>query len=180
MIKYYYSNELYHYGIPGMRWGHRKQYYSSSANSVSGRNKFGDRAHGFMSDISERYNKRKEYKRAKKIVEGGKLRKKGQTILGRNLQSRALSFLAYTQILGTGISAAKKHADQNAILFTKNYGAIPVANIDYALSKALATGTAIGIGVNNHIKTSQMRAYDNATAKERKEAEEIVKNYRKR
>ena len=27
-------NELCHYGVPGMRWGHRKQTYSDSYNNV--------------------------------------------------------------------------------------------------------------------------------------------------
>ena len=27
-----YDNELYHYGIPGMRWGHRKSVYDVNAN----------------------------------------------------------------------------------------------------------------------------------------------------
>ena len=50
MTYYVYGNELYHYGIPGMRWGHRKgpdtsngsskprygseEYYRNKANST--------------------------------------------------------------------------------------------------------------------------------------------------
>ena len=34
MWQYTYSNELYHYGIPGMKWGHRKNQYGMSKRQV--------------------------------------------------------------------------------------------------------------------------------------------------
>lgn len=34
MIKRYYSNELYHYGVPGMKWGHRKDPYSITTSNT--------------------------------------------------------------------------------------------------------------------------------------------------
>lgn len=44
-----YNNELIHYGVPGMKWGHRKRYFYKS-----------DKAYNKMSDYGDKINDRKK------------------------------------------------------------------------------------------------------------------------
>lgn len=62
MWQYNNTNELYHYGIPGMRWGHRKERYpTSNRRYVSVRDRLNDRRYGYQNqkaNLQLEYNKR--------------------------------------------------------------------------------------------------------------------------
>ena len=62
------SNELYHYGIPGMKWGHRKQ--RSQTNFVKKTNRYQDRVYKVNSDFAKRREEinNKERSRSARIV----------------------------------------------------------------------------------------------------------------
>lgn len=60
MWEYNYTNELYHYGVPGMRWGHRKNesYYRNKAQKSiskmkSSKTKLGKHFHNYSAYINE-------------------------------------------------------------------------------------------------------------------------------
>lgn len=67
MWQYKQTNELYHYGIPGMKWGHRKERYpTSNRRYVSVRDRLNDRRYGYQNqkaDLQLEYNKRLSNKR---------------------------------------------------------------------------------------------------------------------
>lgn len=62
MWQYKQTNELYHYGIPGMKWGHRKERYpTSNRRYVSVRDRLNDRRYGYRNqkaNLQLEYNKR--------------------------------------------------------------------------------------------------------------------------
>lgn len=67
MWQYKQTNELYHYGIPGMKWGHRKERYpTSNRRYVSVRDRLNDRRYGYQNqkaNLQLEYNKRLSNKR---------------------------------------------------------------------------------------------------------------------
>ena len=67
MWQYKQTNELYHYGIPGMKWGHRKERYpTSNRRYVSVRDRLNNRRYGYQNqkaNLQLEYNKRLSNKR---------------------------------------------------------------------------------------------------------------------
>lgn len=80
MWTYNYTNELYHYGVKGMKWGHRKKYYNSDGSL----NKLGQARQNYKTankDYSKAFKKSYKYSQNHPISQNfGKGKKKSDRL----------------------------------------------------------------------------------------------------
>lgn len=167
-----YGDSLVHHGIRGQRWGVRRfQNLDGSLTDLGRRLKESRLAR------KENRQRKKEYKKAKMITEGEKMRKNGDTIIGNTLSTKWKVFGA---TVGSAMVAGLAKAyfdDHRAVLITKKNMAIPMSEISTTAINIGSTAVASYMYYKNYKRNQSMRAYDNASYKERKKARETVDNY---
>ena len=167
-----YGDELYHHGVKGQKWGVRR--FQNLDGSLTD---LGKRLKESRQIRKENRQRKKDYKKAKMITEGEKMRKNGDTMFGNNISTRRKIF---TAAIGASIVAnmAKSYLDNHkAVLITKQNMAIPLSDISTATVKVGYTAVAGYLAYKNYKTNQKMRAYDNASYKERKQARETVSDY---
>ena len=170
----YYGDELYHHGVKGQKWGVRR--YQNLDGSLT---TLGQRLKAGHEQRKEARAKKKEYKKAKMIVEGEKRRKNGDMIFANNLSTNRKVFGV---VVGSEVMKrmAKAYLDNHrAVLITKSNMAVPLSSISSAAISLGATAVSSYLRYQNYQTNKAIRAYDNASYKERKQARETVANYGK-
>jgi RecA/RadA recombinase len=179
-----YNNELYHHGVKGQKWGIRRFQNPDGSLTDEGRRRNGNK---IIDSIRDEYRhqkqkraERKEYKKAKRIVEGEKARKNGEFIFSNNLSTRSKMFATN---VGSEIvkQYAKSYLDNHrAVLITKSNMVVPLSDISSSAINAGRLAINTYMGVKNYNRNRAIKEYDNASYKERKQAKETIAKYESR
>lgn len=129
-----YPNEIYHYGIPGMRWGHRKKYGYNIENKSPNKKDFNAllREQKLNNLDPKQYKKdaKQEYKIKLKLGESKELAKKEYKELLQNPYYK---------------KAKNKDAIKKGLFTVCSIASLPLVGI------ATAYTAAIGIGIGNSV-----------------------------
>ena len=171
---YHSSTELYHYGVKGMRWGHRKPIDAITsgirkrASAVGGRVLRSTRSQQTLKNRTNtpeaKQAKIERVKRAAKI--GAAAAGTALAVYGTYKMSKALKSKAYTVAHARGLEASSKFVND----FVKNNGADGVrkagnldrylseSNHEYALRSSKSTAAAVRtlLGKNREIPVAEL------------------------
>ena len=180
-----YPNELYHYGILGMKWGVRRyqnkdgsytklgmeRYRKAESAYNSAKKNYNDAKNGgnnaqIKSTKRSMQNAKKKLNSAYKQLsndyradQGRELYTKGKTITNNKMKREGIQFGMIAAGLVADNIATKAFNSRQAVLITKKYGAIPMSLISRATiaTGILATDTILGIKTYSDDK--KLRAY---------------------
>ena len=188
MWEYNYSNhynELYHYGILGMKWGVRRYQNKDGSYTKLGMERY-RKAENTYNSAKKNYNDAKnggnnaQIKSAKRSMQNAKkklnsaykqlsndyradqgreLYTKGKTITSNKMKREGIQFGMIAAGLVADNIATKAFNSRQAVLITKKYGAIPMSSISRATiaTGILATDTILGI--KTYSDNKKLRAY---------------------
>jgi hypothetical protein len=107
MWSYNYTDELYHYGVPGMKWGVRKRQPSEDylRTKAIRKKRMKERSNAELTEATNRFNKEKNYREA--IRNNREAARKNRPInrVGQSTQRAQKAFVATAGAL-TAVSAA--------------------------------------------------------------------------
>lgn len=160
MTTYYEMNEdfLMHFGVPGMKWGHRKQRINKSTSSLGGLigTRYGKSSSGGTKQLSKRKQQKIKEKQNYKLVKnrlkekgidsmklqnyehGGVSRKKVKKYLGKDISvSQVSDYVKHRDKTGMKVAAAAAGVTMAAVLAYNQKGNITrtMRNVGSAMSK---------------------------------------------
>ena len=180
-----YYNELYHYGILGMKWGVRRYQNKDGSYTKLGMERY-RKAESAYNSAKKNYNDAKnggnnaQIKSAKRSMQNAKkklnstykqlsndyradkgreLYAKGKTITGNERKRRGVQLGMIAAGYAVNNIATKAFDSRRAVLITKKYGVIPVSQISRA---TIATGVLVTdaiLGIKTNSDNKKLRAY---------------------